>query len=102
MSDAALTTEERICHRSREKRQTLVVRRSGMAQTAARSDRAKIDLDGGISCLIVNLSDTKATIEVALPFSLPIEFEVAIEGENKKRYCAISWRRNGRVGVFFV
>lgn len=73
-----------------------------MSQTAARRTRATIDLDGGITCLVINLSDSKATIEVALPFSLPIEFEVAIEGESKRRYCAISWRRNSRVGVFFV
>lgn len=54
---------------------------------AAIRSRAEIDLDGGISCLVINLSDS----EVAIPFSLPIEFEIAIEGESKKRYGAIAW-----------
>jgi hypothetical protein len=69
---------------------------------AAIKSRAKIDLDGGISCLVTNLSDWKATIEVAIPSSLPTEFEIAIEGESKKRYCAIAWRKARRAGVFFV
>jgi hypothetical protein len=69
---------------------------------AALRSRAKIDLDGGISCLVINLSDSKGTIEVATPSSLPIEFEIAIEGESKNRYCAIAWRKIKRVGVFFV
>ena len=80
-------------------------RRYGKAaarNAAAIRSRANIDLDGGISCLVSSLSDWKATIEVAVPSNLPTEFEIAIEGESKKRYCAIAWRRARRVGVFFV
>ena len=69
---------------------------------AAKRSCATIDLDNGISCQIINLSDMKATIELALPLSLPVEFEIAIEGESKKRYCAIAWRKHRRVGVYFV
>jgi len=73
-----------------------------MSRTAARGTRAKIDLDGGICCLMINWSETKGILEVAVPFSLPNEFEITIEGESKKRYCAIAWRKTKRVGVFFV
>ena len=79
----------------------------GYAKAVVRSaapirSRAKIDLDGGISCSVSSLSDWKATIEVAFPSNLPTEFEIAIEGESKKRYCAIAWRKTRRIGVFFV
>jgi hypothetical protein len=69
---------------------------------AKRKVRARIDLDGGIYCQVLNLSGMKATIEVALPFRLPIEFDIVLEGENNKRYCAIAWRNHRRVGVYFV
>jgi len=53
-----------------------------MSRTAARGTRAKIDLDGGICCLMINWSETKGILEVAVPFSLPNEFEITIEGES--------------------
>jgi fructose/tagatose bisphosphate aldolase len=71
-------------------------------RNAAAKSFASIDLDGGIGCVVRNLSDTKATIEVAQPQGLPVEFEIAIEGESAKRYCAIAWRNDRQVGVFFV
>jgi hypothetical protein len=69
---------------------------------AAIARLAKVDFDGGISCLIISLSETKATIEAAFPLNLPIEFKIEIDGESKKRHCAVAWRRNRRVGVYFV
>ena len=63
---------------------------------------ARIDLDGGIGCKVSNLSDTKGTLKVALFLNPPIEFEIEIEGESRKRYCAIAWRRKWRTGVYFV
>jgi hypothetical protein len=75
--------------------------RKSVGKSAATITPARVDLDGGINCLVVNMSDTKATIEGELPFNLPIEFRIAIEGEDRKRHCAIAWRKNRRVGVFF-
>lgn len=63
---------------------------------------ATIEFEGGIGCIVRNMSDTGAGIDVANPSSLPIEFDLRIEGDNVRRYCAIVWRGQKRVGVVFV
>jgi hypothetical protein len=61
-----------------------------------------ISLPGAIiECIIRNLSDTGAMIELADPLALPDEFTLIIKPELLKRSCELAWRRGNRIGVHF-
>jgi hypothetical protein len=63
---------------------------------------ATIDLDGGIRCVVLGQSDSKARIEVSSAQRLPNEFWISIDGEANLRCCGVAWRGKKRIGVFFI
>lgn len=56
----------------------------------------------GIDCVIRNLSDTGASIEVASPVGIPDDFTLLIRPETIKRHCRVEWRLANRIGVQFI
>ena len=68
------------------------------------SSAGTIELDSGehIPCMVRNLSDTGAGLEVSIRLSLPLEFHLSIELDHSRRYCAVVWCRETLVGVVFV
>jgi hypothetical protein len=50
-------------------------------------------------CIVYNLSETGAQLEVHGP--APNSFDLAVEGEQWCRSCAVVWRKANRVGVEF-
>jgi hypothetical protein len=56
---------------------------------------------GGIDCIIRNLSETGAALEVVTPFFIPDRFTLFVPTENLKRPCHIVWRRAKRIGIAF-
>jgi hypothetical protein len=53
-----------------------------------------------INCVVRNLSDTGAALEVASPVGIPDQFEL-INGEFR-RTCTVVWRSKDRIGVTFM
>jgi hypothetical protein len=55
-----------------------------------------------IDCIIRNMSDTGAALEVESPVGVPDEFTLLIKPEFVKRNCQVAWRSANRIGVQFV
>ncbi len=63
----------------------------------------KIEFSGGsIDCVIRNVSETGAALEVASPVGIPAEFNLMISGNIAKRPCRVVWVRDKRIGVTFT
>jgi hypothetical protein len=55
-----------------------------------------------IDCIIRNMSETGAALEVDNPVGVPNEFTLLIKPEFVKRNCQVIWRSAKRIGVQFV
>ena len=65
---------------------------------------AKIAFEGGsavIDCLVRNLSETGAALQVESPVGIPAEFELIL-GNNQAHHCRVVWRKKASIGVKFV
>lgn len=57
---------------------------------------------GGISCIVRNVSDGGACLEVASPFGIPPDFDLHIAGDTVGQHCRAIWRTPKRIGVAFI
>ena len=58
---------------------------------------------GAISCIVRNISDGGAALDVTSPFGIPDEFNHVMEADRSdQRRCRVAWRRIGRIGVIFI
>ena len=61
-----------------------------------------IEFGGGtIDCVVRNVSETGAALEVASPMGIPAEFNLVISGNAAKHRCHVVWVSNKRIGVTF-
>lgn len=62
-----------------------------------------IEFNGGvIDCLVRNISETGAALEVASPLGIPETFNLVISGDHSSRACKVAWRKDKRIGVAFT
>lgn len=54
-----------------------------------------------VDCVIRNMSETGAALEVESPVGIPDEFRLLIKPEFLKRNCRVVWRSAKRIGVAF-
>jgi hypothetical protein len=54
-----------------------------------------------IDCVVRNISETGAALEVASPMGIPAEFNLVISGNIARRACRVVWVEDKRVGVTF-
>jgi PilZ domain len=54
-----------------------------------------------IDCVVRNISETGAALEVATPVGIPAEFNLMISGNIAKRPCRVVWVKDKRIGVAF-
>jgi hypothetical protein len=54
-----------------------------------------------IDCVVRNISETGAALEVASPVGIPAEFNLLISGNIAKRPCRVVWVKDKRIGVAF-
>jgi diguanylate cyclase (GGDEF)-like protein len=59
------------------------------------------DRRSAIACLVRNLSDSGACLEVASAAEAPNEFELSIKDETASRHCVSAWRAGNKIGVEF-
>lgn len=57
---------------------------------------------GAIDCVVRNLSDTGAALEVSSPVGIPDRFTLVIAQEHVSRPCRVMWRKEKRIGVAFI
>ena len=57
--------------------------------------------EGQIDCIVKNLSDTGAGLEVSTPLYIPEQFTLLVSSDDFKRLCQVVWRRGNRIGVVF-
>lgn len=63
---------------------------------------ATISFGGGaIDCIVRNLSETGASLEVISPVGIPDRFTLVVDADRSKLPCRIVWRREKRIGVRF-
>jgi hypothetical protein len=61
-----------------------------------------ISFGGGvIDCIVRNISDTGAALEVVTPLYIPDRFKLIIQTDNLNRPCHVVWRKERRIGVAF-
>ena len=61
-----------------------------------------IECGGGvIDCIVRNLSETGAALEVVSPLFIPERFTLIVPTDQLKRRCHIVWRKQKRIGVAF-
>jgi hypothetical protein len=67
------------------------------------SEDAVIEFDDRrIDCLVRNLSETGAAIEVPNQPGIPVRFELTILRLGLNLCCRVVWRKDHRIGVAFV
>ncbi len=57
---------------------------------------------GGIDCVVRNVSDTGACLEIESPVGIPNDFTLVIKPDNAGRTCHVAWRLARRIGVRFA
>jgi hypothetical protein len=55
----------------------------------------------GIDCLVRNMSDGGANLEVESQTGIPSSFELVITVEHSNHHCHVVWRKARRIGVTF-
>jgi hypothetical protein len=55
-----------------------------------------------VDCVVRNLSDTGACLEISNAVGIPDDFTLLIKPELRKRDCHVVWRDAGRIGVKFT
>ena len=56
---------------------------------------------GGVDCMVRNISDGGAHIEVVSPVGLPPSFTLVIKADHFQRPCHSVWSHDKRIGVAF-
>ena len=63
---------------------------------------ATIEFGGiAVDCVLRNISETGAAIEVTTALQCPIAFILTIPSDESVRHCRVVWRRGKRMGVRF-
>jgi len=63
-----------------------------------------IAFSGGarIDCVIRNLSETGAALQVESPLGIPNQFTLFVNQEESKWSCHVAWRSANKIGVRFL
>ena len=54
-----------------------------------------------INCMVRNLSDTGAMMDVATKFDIPDRFWLVLTTDGKRFPCRVIWQKGRRIGVTF-
>jgi hypothetical protein len=55
-----------------------------------------------LDCIVRNMSEGGAALEIASPIGIPDEFALYFKPDMVKRNCHVTWRKAERIGVRFV
>ena len=55
----------------------------------------------GIDCLVRNISDSGANLEVESQIGIPNSFDLVIDTERSNHHCHVVWQKARRIGIAF-
>jgi PilZ domain len=55
----------------------------------------------GINCLVRNMSDTGASLEVENQIGIPPIFDLVVAADHLTQHCRVVWRKKNRIGIIF-
>ena len=76
-------------------------RRSNPRRRVLKAGRIAFGRAGGFDCMIRNLSDKGACLEVENLVGVPDSFTLVIDHDHMRQPCHIIWRKEKRIGVAF-
>jgi hypothetical protein len=56
---------------------------------------------GAVNCMVRNMSNTGAALDVASPEGIPEHFTVILPTDGHRIPCQVVWRKEKRIGVTF-
>jgi len=63
---------------------------------------ASIEFDGGtVECVLRNISETGAALQVDRRVSIPHEFRLTVPHGEIQRNCRVVWRKDALIGLAF-
>jgi hypothetical protein len=75
--------------------------RASQRQRVLKAGTISSDLAAGIDCVVRNVSDADARLEIESPVGVPNAFTLVISRDDLKRACRVAWRSARRIGVRF-
>jgi hypothetical protein len=76
-------------------------KRSAPRHRVLKSGTISFGRAAGFDCIVRNVSETGAMLEIASPIGIPDGFVLAISKDNLQRNCNVVWRSARRIGVEF-
>jgi hypothetical protein len=78
------------------------LRKKGATSAIESSKRGRSASTGAvIDCLVRNVSESGALLQVVSPLGIPSSFDLSIDGERTPRPCRVMWRKERQIGVAF-
>jgi hypothetical protein len=56
---------------------------------------------GGLSCMVRNMSDGGAALDVSSPVGIPEHFTLVLSADRRHMPCHVVWRKEKRIGIAF-
>ena len=56
---------------------------------------------GAVNCMVRNMSNTGAALDVTSPIGIPEHFTLVLPAEGRHMPCHVVWRKERRLGVAF-
>jgi hypothetical protein len=57
---------------------------------------------GGLSCMVRNVSNSGAALDVVSPVGIPEHFTLVVLADGLQRPCRVVWRKEKRIGIAFI
>jgi len=99
MNDEAAANPDRMQLGEIDDRRTTPDRRLASRRKILKSGKTFWPNGDSSECLVYNLSETGAQLEVRSP--VPNVFDLLVEGDPWRRSCSVVWRKANRAGVKF-
>ena len=68
---------------------------------ALKSATIAFDRAAGIDCIVRNISDAGACLEIVSPVGIPDDFTLVMHSDKVQHSCHVAWRTANRIGVSF-
>jgi len=69
---------------------------------ALKSATIAFDRAAGIDCIVRNISEAGACLEIVSPVGIPDDFTLIVHTDKVQRACHVAWRSVHRIGVSFA
>ena len=78
-----------------------IEKRAHARQRVLKGGKLAFDGGGGIDCMVRNISESGARLDVVSPMGLPRSFTLLIEADHFRRRCHSVWSSDRQIGVAF-